>query len=151
MINYKRLCDEIETIFTAVDMEKDPLKKTKTFLPPSILDPKDFLTDAEEVELDQTLMALGIFVKHNRLLIKPFFQDKDKSRSGFIAFSRFRSIFDNFKIKLTEREYQLIEKRFQAKSGGMDRVSFQAKTASEINYVEFDFVLRKYSGDDKPF
>lgn len=55
LINYKALCDEIETIFVAVDMEKDPLKQTKTFLPPSILDPKDYLNDSEEVELDQTL------------------------------------------------------------------------------------------------
>jgi hypothetical protein len=40
---------------------------------------------------------------------------------------------------LTDREYALISKRFQAKA------------ANEINYVEFDHVLRKYSGDDKPY
>jgi hypothetical protein len=85
-------------------LEKDPKKQVKTFLPPSILDPKDYLTPDEEVELDQCLQALGVFVRNNRLLIKPFFQDKDKSRSGFINFTRFRSIFDNFKIKLSERE-----------------------------------------------
>lgn len=139
LVNYKALCNEIETIFTAVDLEKDPLKTVKTFLPPSILDPKDNLTSDESEELDLCLQALGVTVRNNRLLIKPFFQDKDKSRSGFINFTRFRSIFDNFKIKLSEREYALINKRFQAKA------------ANEINYVEFDFLLRKYSGDDKPF
>lgn len=54
-------------------------------------------------------------------------------------FSRFKSIFDNFKLQLNKREYELIQKRFAAKA------------ANEINYVEFDFVLRKYSGDDKPY
>lgn len=139
LVNYKAFCDEIAAIFTASDIERDPLKRVQTFVPPSILDPKDYLTPAEEVELDETLQRLGVYVQQHRLLIKPFFQDKDKSRSGFINFTRFRSIFDNFKLKLTEREFALIAKRFQAKA------------ANEINYVEFDFVLRKYSGDDKPY
>ena len=108
-------------------------------MPPSILDPKDYLNAAEEAELDEAMQRLGVHVQQHRLLIKPFFQDKDKSRSGFINFTRFRSIFDNFKLKLTDREYALISKRFQAKA------------VNEINYVEFDHVLRKYSGDDKPY
>ncbi len=73
-----------------------------------------------------------------RLLIKPFFQDKDKSKSGFIANTRFRSIFDTMKLKVTEQEFEIINKRFQAKA------------SNEINYVEFDFVLRYYSGDHEP-
>ena len=84
-------------------------------------------------------MRLGTDVKHRRLLIKPHFQDKDKSRSGFIAFSRFRSIFDNFKMQVSNEEYAIIQKRFQAKA------------SNEINYVEFDHVLRHYSGDHQPF
>jgi Ca2+-binding EF-hand superfamily protein len=77
-------------------------------------------------------------VKHKRLLIKPFFQDKDKSKSSFIAASRFRSIFDMLQLKLTDREFYLITLRFQAKA------------VNEINYVEFDHVLKRYSGDDQP-
>jgi len=74
-------------------------------------------------------------VRHRRLLIKPFFQDKDRSNSGFVINTRFRSIFDNQKLWITDREYYLINKRFSAKA------------ANEINYVEFDHVLRLYSGD----
>lgn len=81
------------------------------------------------------LRRLGTDVKHRRLLIKPYFQDKDKSRSGFIAFTRFRSIFDNFKMQVSQQELDIIQRRFQAKA------------ANEINYVEFDHVLRHYSGD----
>jgi hypothetical protein len=68
-------------------------------------------------------------------LIKPFFRDKDRSNSGFVTNTRFRSIFDNQKLWITDSEYALINKRFQAKA------------ANEINYVEFDHVLRLYSGD----
>ena len=77
-------------------------------------------------------------MRQKRLLIKPFFQDKDRSKSGFIANTRFRSIFDTMKLKITEQEFDLINKRFQAKA------------ANEINYVEFDHVLRFYSGDHEP-
>ena len=97
------------------------------------------LNDDEEQVLIACLMRLGTDVKHRRLLIKPHFQDKDKSRSGFIAFSRFRSIFDNFKMQVSNEEYAIIQKRFQAKA------------SNEINYVEFDHVLRHYSGDHQPF
>jgi len=42
-------------------------------------------------------------------------------------------------MHVSDQEYGIILKRFQAGA------------ANEINYVEFDFVLRQYSGDDKPF
>lgn len=81
------------------------------------------------------MKRIGTDVRHRRLLIKPFFQDKDKSNSGFVSNTRFRSIFDNQKLWITDREYYLINKRFQAQA------------ANEINYVEFDHVMRLYSGD----
>ena len=42
-------------------------------------------------------------------------------------------------MQVTDEEYAIIKKRFQAKA------------ANEINYVEFDHVLRHYSGDHEPF
>lgn len=53
--------------------------------------------------------------------------------------SRFKSIFDNFKMRVSDYEYALVNRRFQAKA------------ANEINYVNFDNVLRHYSGDHQPF
>jgi hypothetical protein len=138
MVDYLRFNVEIENIFTDKLLEKNPEKTVRQFQAASILDPKDVLDAREEVALDQVLQRLGIAVRHKRLLIKPFFQDKDKSKSSFIATSRFRSIFDMLQLKLTDAEFALINKRFQAKA------------ANEINYVEFDHVLRRYSGDDQP-
>ena len=138
MVDYLRFNVEIENIFTDKLLEKNPEKTVRQFQAASILDPKEVLDAREEVALDQVLQRLGIAVRHKRLLIKPFFQDKDKSKSSFIATSRFRSIFDMLQLKLTDAEFALINKRFQAKA------------ANEINYVEFDHVLRRYSGDDQP-
>jgi len=42
-------------------------------------------------------------------------------------------------MQVNEQELIIIQKRFAAKA------------ANEINYVEFDHVLRHYSGDHLPF
>jgi len=138
MVNYVTFTDDIDKIFTEKDLEKNPTKRIANWNAPSILDPKDVLNTEEEQALHAALTRLGTDVRHRRLLIKPFFQDKDRSKSGFIAMSRFRSIFDNFKMQASDYEYSLINKRFQAGA------------ANEINYVEFDHVLRHYSGDHQP-
>ena len=134
-IRYFDFNEDIERIFTLKDLEKNPGTTLDKFKAPSILDPKNVLTNEEEEELDACMKRIGTDVRHRRLLIKPFFQDKDKSNSGFVSNTRFRSIFDNQKLWITDREYYLINKRFQAQA------------ANEINYVEFDYVMRMYSGD----
>lgn len=139
LINYVDFCKQNDLIFTDVNLEKEPTKTLNRFVAPSILDPKDVLNDEEEQILIGCLMRLGTDVKHRRLLMKPHYQDKDRTRAGFINFTRFRSIFDNFKMRVSDQEFAIIAKRFAAKA------------ANEINYVEFDHVLRHYSGDHQPF
>lgn len=72
-VNYVRFNEDIEKIFTEKDLEKDPLKKPTEFKAPSILDPKDVLNTDEEIVLNACLERIGWFVKHKRLLLKPFF------------------------------------------------------------------------------
>jgi len=47
-IRYFDFNEEIENIFTAKDLEKDPKKTLTGYKAPSILDPKNLLSDAEE-------------------------------------------------------------------------------------------------------
>ena len=47
MTNYKQFCDDLDSIFTDKNLEKDPLNKPQQFNAPSILDPKDVLNNAE--------------------------------------------------------------------------------------------------------
>lgn len=99
------------------------------------MDQTSTLNGDENAQLDAVMKRIGTEVRNRRLLIKPFFRDKDRSNSGFVTNTRFRSIFDVQKLWITDAEYALINKRFQAKA------------ANEINYVEFDHVLRLYSGE----
>ena len=112
LINYVNMNEELDAIFTNKALEKNPTNRPDSFNAPSILDPKDVLNDAEEQILIGTLTRLATDVKNRRLLIKPYFQDKDRNRSGFIAFTRFKSIFDNFRMQVTDEEYGIILKRF---------------------------------------
>jgi len=108
LVNYVTFCEELDSIFTNKALEKNPTQRPDSFNAPSILDPKDVLNGEEEQVLIACLERLGVEVKHRRLLIKPHFQDKDRSRSGFIAFSRFRSIFDTFRLQVSAEEMTII-------------------------------------------
>lgn len=110
-IDYVRFNRDVEQVFTEADLERNPTKRVGQFHVPSIFDAKTQLSGDEEQELDHILQAIGTEIRNRRLLIKPFFQDKDKSKSGFVANTRFRSIFDNLKIQISDREYNLICRR----------------------------------------
>jgi len=56
-------------------------------------------------------------------------------KSGVVLNTRFRAILDFHKVKLSDEEYELLCKRFISKA------------KNEVNYVDFDKVLRYYSGD----
>ncbi len=57
------------------------------------------------------------------------------AKSGVVLDTRFRAILDFHKVALNDEEYRLLCKRFMAKA------------KNEVNYVEFDNLLRHYSGD----
>lgn len=140
-VDYVQFNDEIEYVFTIKGLEKAPTTVVTEYVIPgaTLIDPEDVLTDAEEEVLEACLTRIGSEVRNRRLLLKPFFQDKDKIRCGVIANSRLRSICDNLKLYITEDEYEIINKRFRANA------------PNEVNYLDFDTVLKRYSGDDKPF
>lgn len=139
LIDYVQFNNEVENIFTKKGLEKEPTTRLQEFKTPSLIDPEDVLTDDEEKILEDCLRRIGTETRNRRLLLKPFFQDKDKIHCGVVANSRFRSIFDFLKLYITEDEYKVINKRFVANA------------PNEINYLDFDNVLKRYSGDDEPF
>lgn len=71
----------------------------------------DLLTEPEAEYLHSLLTEIGSFVRINRILIKPFFKDKDIARSGKVSFPRFRAILDQLGIHFTEKGYRLLSKR----------------------------------------
>ena len=90
------------------------------------------MTEYEHEKLEAILKLLGGCVFRRRILLKPYFYDKDQQKSGKVSFTRFRSILDFLNLKLTEEQFSILCKRF-------------SHQAIEFNYYEFDEVLKKYA------
>lgn len=129
-VNYDRFLADIDIVFTKYELEKDPLDK------PPVYDYSrtGFYSQSDNAAFEQLMVRLGEVVFKRRLLLKPFFQDKDKTKSGKISFTRMRSILDYNKIPLSDEQYGLLCRRF----------SFEKV---EFNYVEFIELLKQYEKD----
>lgn len=77
------------------------------------------------------MKRLGEVVRKHRLLLKPFFQDKDIAKIGKVSFTRMRSILDNNKLPLSDYQYQLLCQNF-------------SYDGNEFNYVDFVEALKQY-------
>ena len=58
------------------------------------------------------MTRLGEVTRKHRILLKPFFQDKDIAKIGRVSFTRMRSILDNNKIPLTDGQFQTLCKAY---------------------------------------
>jgi len=58
------------------------------------------------------MTRLGEVTRKHRILLKPFFQDKDIAKIGRVSFTRMRSILDNNKIPLTDSQCQVLCKAY---------------------------------------
>ena len=81
--------------------------------------------------IDALMKRLGEVGRKHRLLLKPFFQDKDISKIGRVSFTRMRSILDNNKLPLTDYQFELLCKHFAFEN-------------EEFNYLDFIEVLNQY-------
>ena len=131
-VYYKDLVEEIETVFTIKGLEKEPLLRPKDYVTPDFLNPEKRLTEEEAVFLDKTLRKLANLMRKYRVNPKSFFQDADRAKIGIVPSSRFASLLSFFRLETDEKEMNIIIKRFYGKN------------MIEINYYDFDNVLRKY-------
>jgi Ca2+-binding EF-hand superfamily protein len=129
---YKDLIEEVETVFTVKGLEKDPLLRPTEFKTPDFLNPEMRLNKEEEIFLDQTMRKLANLVRKYRVNPKTFFRDADRANMGIIASSKFASTLSFNKLDVSEKEMNILIKRFY--SGNM----------IEINYYDFDNILKKY-------
>ena len=79
------------------------------------------------------MRRLGEVTRKHRILLKPFFQDKDIAKIGRVSFTRMRSILDNNKIPLNDYQFTLLCKNF-------------AYDGIEFNYLDFIESLKQYEG-----
>lgn len=111
-IEYVRFVNDVDLVFTTPGLEKNPLYRVNPYKIPTFLDPKDRLNQSEMQRLHEIFLEIGNYVRVNRILIKPFFKDKDKAHSGKIGFSRFRAIMDTCNVPITDEAYHLLSKRY---------------------------------------
>ena len=87
----------------------------------------------DEETIDSLLGRLGEVTRKHRILLKPFFQDKDVAKIGRVSFTRMRSILDNNKMPLNDYQFALLCKSF----------SYEG---IEFNYLAFIESLKQYEG-----
>lgn len=125
MINYMKFIADIDIVFNLPSEEKDPIVK------PPVFDYSVTHFKREEECIDGLMRRLGEVTRKHKLLIKPFFQDKDIAKIGRVSFTRMRSILDNNKLPLTDFQYKLLCENF-------------AYEGKEFNYVDFIEELKQY-------
>lgn len=131
-VRYMDFLSDVDIVFTLPEREKDPITTPPVF--DYSMTKSGFLSaqqNSEEEELEALMTRLGEVVRKHRLLLKPHFQDKDIAKSGKVQFTRMRAILDYNKLPLTEKQYQLLCKRFSHED-------------VEFNYTEFIELLNKY-------
>lgn len=131
-VHYKKLVDEVETVFTLKNLEKDPLIRPEEFKIPDFLDPEKRLNQEENELLNEVMIKLAIFMRKYRVMPKAYFKDADKAKIGIIPSSKFASLLNFLKLEVLEHEMKILIKRFYGKN------------MIEINYFDFDNVLQMY-------
>ena len=125
MVNYIRFLADIDIVFNLPTQDKDPQVR-----PPNY-DYSATHFKREEESIDSLMRRLGEVTRKHKLLIKPFFQDKDIAKIGRVSFTRMRSILDNNKLPLSDYQYSLLCANF-------------AYEGREFNYVDFIEALKQY-------
>ncbi len=93
-------------MFNLPTENKDPVER------PPLFDYTITHDKRNEENIGTLMKRLGEVVRKHKLLIKPFFQDKDIAKIGRVSFTRMRSILDNNKLPLTDFQYELLCKNF---------------------------------------
>ncbi len=93
-------------------MEKDPLLRPVSFTIPDFLDPNKRLLETENSFLHEVMIKLALLMQKYRVLPKAYFKDADKAKIGIIASSKFASILSFLRLNVTEKEMNILIKRF---------------------------------------
>lgn len=79
------------------------------------LDPANVLTEQEEEEVIIALARVGTDLKKRQINFQVYTERHDRQRTGKFSLDTFKRFFDAHSIRWTDREYQLIKKRFADK------------------------------------
>lgn len=111
-VNYKALVEDVDTVFTIKELEKDPNKRPEVFKMPDFLDPRKRLSQEENEFLHQIMIKLAIKANKYRVLPKAYFKDADRAKNCIIPSSKFSSIMNFMRLTVEEKEMNMLIKRY---------------------------------------
>jgi len=122
-------CKTIDRVFTTRGIEKDPLFEVPQIVSDTTIPARRHFLKLNEDHRDKLMHILNLVNKEiqtRRVLIKPHFQDFDRTRNGYVTRSQFLRVLSTFDI-YPKDEYLDILLRCYTDNGNLN----------EVNYFEF--------------
>ena len=126
-IRYRAFCDEIDTVITEKNMEKDPKKELASTLSftKSALQKRGPQVAYESEELSFLLAKLALSVSSRGIHMKPMFEDFDHHKRGKVTENNFTQSLDKLFPLLSAKEFELLQD------------SYFEPTTGLVNYYKF--------------
>ena len=96
-VNYLKLCQELESVFTNAGLEKDPLSTVEQFKPPVEWEKND-LSDQEEAIFNMAMQRLTEHIRKTRIQLHPLFEDYDKVHNATVSRSQFHRVLSELEM-----------------------------------------------------
>jgi Ca2+-binding EF-hand superfamily protein len=130
-VKWKAFVDDVNTIFTASGLERNPEQEVPAPVapaPPKVSTTR--LSAEEDAELQALLNRFRFHVRTRRLLVKPFFLDLECSRRSMrvvdhVTSQQFMSCLGRLGLEATADEVALLRKKYDDRGDGT------------INYIDF--------------
>ena len=128
-MDWVTFCRNIDRVFTTRGIEKDPLYSVPQIVSDTTIPARRYFLRLNEDHRSKLMHILNLVRKEigtRRVLIKPHFQDFDKTKNGYVSRSQFLRVLSTFDI-YPQDEYLDILLRCYTDNGNLN----------EVNYFEF--------------
>jgi Ca2+-binding EF-hand superfamily protein len=128
MVEYRRLCRDMQTCDVRHQMQLDPLSKPVDYKLPSNLYSNELSPDLEPI-FEMTMNRIAEHIRRTRTQLHPLFEDYDRVHNGTVSRSQFHRVLSELEMGglLNEQEFRLIFTKFGIRRGGQ----------FDVNYLSF--------------
>ncbi|ETV68965.1 hypothetical protein, variant 1 [Aphanomyces astaci] len=101
LVAWTRFADEIDAVFTVKGLERDPTRDIRHSI--EAAEQTDAIVDTvlapdDEAAVVAAMQGMATFIQHQRLDIRPPFEDFDLSNQGFVSASKFNRVLSIFNL-----------------------------------------------------
>ncbi len=122
-VNYVEFSDELESVFTAKGLVKNPTYEVKEFVTD---DPTLNILSAKDQKVYQKIIDRMVeLVRVHVIDPLTYLEDYDFFSEGTVSTHQFRSVLDDVGLPVDDEEIVVLAHRF-ATTKGMDRVNYRA-------------------------